>query len=171
MSSGHENGFSPMSSGVDRNRVALAMFVSNQSLCLALSDLNRAGLPSEQMGIAGRATAMAALVEAFHTGSARPSGVEQLIRGIQPLPVMAGPERLLASDGPLWPTLKCFGTVPDAPLVVALWMPPRLRDELAAYIIDGAALLGVRAASVDQHKTCTQTLLQHSTHRVHTHEF
>ena len=160
-----------MNTGTDRNRVALAVFENSQSICRALSDLDGAGLPPEQMGVAGRASAMSALVAAFHTSWARPSGVEQLICQIQPLAVMAGPERLLASDGPLWPALQCFGSVPGDVLVSACWMSPRLRDEIAAHIINGAALLGVRAASVDQQKTCTQTLLQHSTYRVHTFEF
>jgi hypothetical protein len=165
------NGFSPMSSGADRNRVALAMFESNQSLWRALGDFDNAGLAPEQLGVAGRASAISALVQAFHAGTSRPAHVQHLISGIAPLAVMAGQERLLASAGPLWPSLQCFGTMPDDALVCARWMTPRMRDELATHIVNGAILLGVRAASADQQKTCTQTLLQHSIHRVHTHEF
>ena len=160
-----------MSSRVDRNRVALAMFESNHGLCRALGDFDSAGLAPEQMGVAGRASAISTLIEDFHAGTTRPAGVKHLIGGIAPLAVLVGQERLLASAGPFWPSLQCFGTSPDDSLVSARWMTPRLRDELATHIVNGAILLGVRAASADQQKTCTQTLLQHSTHRVHTHEF
>jgi hypothetical protein len=165
------NGFSPMSSGADRNRVALAMFESNQSLCQALGDFDNAGLAPEQMGVAGRASAISALVQAFQAGAKRPVRVTHLISGIAPLAVKVGQEKLLASGGPLWPSLQFFGSLPDDALVSARWMTPLLREELGAHLINGAILLGVRAASADQQKTCTHTLLQHSTHRVHTHEF
>jgi hypothetical protein len=160
-----------MSSGVERNRVALAMFENNHNLCRALEDFDSAGLAPDQMGVAGHASAISALVQAFHAGATRPKPIADLLRGVQPLALNVGHEKLVASSGPLWPALKCFGRVPDEPLVVAAWMAPRLRDELATHITNGAVLFCVRAASADQQKTCTQTLLQHSTHRVHTHEF
>ena len=164
-------GFSAMSNGADRNRVALAMFESNQSLCRVLGDFDNTGLSHHQMGVAGRASAIAALIEVFEAFSQRPKPVEDLLRGVQPLALDVGHERLVASSGPLWPTLRCFGSAPYEPLIVAPWMAPRLRNELTAHIANGAVLFGVRAVSADQQKTCTKTLLQHSSHRVHTHEF
>ncbi len=114
---------------------------------------------------------MSALVQAFNAGVVKPARLEQLVLGLQPLAGMAGSERLVASGGPLWPSLQCFGTSPEHDLVNAYWMAPRIRDELSAHLVNGAVLLGVRATTADQQKTCTQTLLQHSTHRVHTLEF
>jgi hypothetical protein len=171
MLAGPFSGFLPMSSGVDRNRVALTMFENNQSLCRALADFDISGLAPDQMGIAGRASAISALVRVFHAGAARPIPIEGLLHGVIPLARNVGHEKLVASSGPLWSTLKCFGIASDEPLVVAPWMVPRLRDELAGHIKNGAILFGVRAAFADQQKTCTQTLLQHSTHRVHSYEF
>jgi hypothetical protein len=171
MPAGPYGGFLLMSSGVDRNRVALAMFENNQSLCRALGDFDSAGLVPDQMGVAGRASAISALVHAFHAGTARPKPIAGLLQGVQPLALDVGREKLVASSGPLWPALRCFGIAHNEPLVVAPWMAPRLRDELVAHLTNGAVLFGVRPASADQQKTCTQTLLQHSTHRVHTHEF
>jgi hypothetical protein len=171
MLAGIFNGLPTMSSGVDRNRVALAMFENNQGLCRALGDFDRVGLTSEQIGIAGRASVMTAFIEAYHAGNTMSACAKYLISGITPLAVMVGEERLLASGGPLWPSLRCFGTLPGDALVSARWMAPKLQDELATHIANRAILLGVCAASADQQKSCTQTLLQHSTHRVHTHEF
>jgi hypothetical protein len=171
MLAGPFNGFSPMSSGAYRNRVALAMFENNQCLCRALEHFDNAGLAPEQMGVAGRASAVSAHVQVFYAGTTMPARVEHLINGIAPLAAMVGQERLRASASPLWPSLQCFGTLPDDALVSARWMIPRLRDELATHIVNGVIFFGSRAASADQQKTRTQTLLQHSNHRVHTHEF
>jgi hypothetical protein len=171
MLAGRGNGVTNMSTSADRNRVALAMFQSSQNLCRALGDFDKAGLASQQMGLAGRASAMSDFIRSFHASETKLASAEQLIGSIEPLAMTAGQEGILASGGPLWPALQCFGTAPSDALVSARWMEPRLRDELTAHINNGAILFGVRAASVDQQKICTHILLQHSSHRVHTHEF
>jgi hypothetical protein len=171
MLAGPFNGFSPMSSGADRNRVALAMFENNQSLGRAFGEFDRVGLPSDQMGLAGRASAIAAFQQYLEGNQTRSASAQQLIRAVEPLGGSVGDERVFASSGSLWPALRCFGTVPGDALITACWLARRYRDEIAASITHGAVLFGLRATSVNQQKTCTQILLQHSSHRVHTHEF
>ncbi len=160
-----------MRGGADRKRVAFALFENSQRLCRVLGDFETAGFNAQQMGVAGRASAISAFAKVLHANMSRPARADHLISELVPLSVVANEEKLVASGGPFWPTLQCFGIRPEDDLVSAPWMTPRLRDELAAHIIDGAILFGIRAATVEQHKVSTQNLLQHSTHRVHTHEF
>jgi hypothetical protein len=168
-----------MTTGTERNRVAMAMFESTQCLCQDLSedlcgglgDFDQAGFAGDQMGVAGVASATSALVQSTNGRTPKSAHFERLISGFK-VPVMAtGQAGILASAGPLWPALQCFGTAPGDPLVMARWIALRSGDEFAAHIGTGVILFGVRATSAGQKKSCTHIPLQHRPHRVYTREF
>jgi len=46
-----------------------------------------------------------------------------------------------------------------------------LRNDLTSYIRNGAVVLGVSSNTLDQQRQSTRVLLEHSSHRVQTHEF
>jgi hypothetical protein len=164
-----------MATMVHRTRLALAAFDDGHGLCQALRRLDDAGLAADQLGLAGRASVAAALAGACDTTISETS--RQGVRGtgvsvaFEPLAMALGNEAVVISGGPFWRDLKCFGTRPDDALVIAAWMAPQLRQELAAHIDGGAMLLGVRALDLSQQKRSTQILLELSSYRVHTHEF
>ena len=157
--------------GNDRNRVAMTVFENGPSLCRLLSDFDTAGLAAEQMGFAGRSSAISDLLQACEVDKHTTERIGVFLRETEQLALIVGDEKLVISRGSLWPTLRCFANAPGEPLLAAQLMTARFRDELTAYIVKGAILFGVRTVSIDQQRSCTRTLLQHSTHRVHTLEF
>ncbi len=175
-----------MALGVHRTRIALATFDAGRGLGAALAHLKRAGLLRTQMGIAARASVVAALARDAPIVALGTDDVAPLFVELARLPVVLGSENfatenvstenlnrdsILVSGWAFWQRLGAFNTGAAEPLVTAPWMAPQLRLEVADRIRLGAALLGVSAVDLDQQKLCTQILLDHSSHRVHTHEF
>ena len=66
---------------------------------------------------------------------------------------------------------RCLGAATAEALITANWMTLKLRDDLTQDIRKGAVVLGVSANDFDQRRQSTRILLQHSSHRVQTHEF
>ena len=82
-----------------------------------------------------------------------------------------GGDQVAVTRGSLWQCLSSFAAGADDEFITAHWMAPKLRDDLATYIRAGAVVLGVSANTINQQRESTRVLLQHSSHRVQTHEF
>ncbi len=155
----------------DRVRLTMAPFNRGADLCPALQDLERAMFKMTQFGIAARDSVFSKLKQQYVAGTLKAASVAELVCGSAPLDVSIAHEPVRISAGSMWPSLACFGSSQGEPLVAASWMAPHLRDELTRHLAKGAILLGVTAATAEQQKMATQILLNHSSHRVHTHDF
>ncbi len=160
-----------MTKAADRSRNCVAIFDTFPDLCRAFDDFDAVALPSGQIGLAGRASTVTGLKHYLGQGRVKILSADRALFAIAPVGIDVGEEKLLATGGGLWPTLQFFGTRPGEELIAARWIAPHNRDELTTHIINGAVLVSVRAATADLHRKCTQILLQHSSNRVHTHEF
>lgn len=168
---GDINGGGRMANDINRTRVALALFDRGIDLAPALRGLEAAGFDGGQLGIAARASRFVSLKTDYAAGVLSARIAAPLICGSTLLGAGALDDPVRISTGTFWPALRCFGADSGSPLVSAPWMAPRLRDELSRHLTDGAILLGVGAVSPEQQRSATQLLLNHSSHRVHTHDF
>jgi hypothetical protein len=163
-------GSSIMTKGTTRTAVALAAFDDGGRLRAAILALAGIGIPRDEAGIAALATTIAIMRHQVMQDADAPP-LAAILDNVEPLAVMVRNVAVHVSRGDFWPSLACFGATPDADPFTAPWMTPRMRIDLARHISNGAAVLGVRAATIEQRKRCTRILLERSSHRVHTHEF
>jgi hypothetical protein len=154
-----------MSLGTNRTRLALATFDAGRGLLPAVRNLYRDGFGSSQLGIAGLASVIGNTIESSEDLTL----LSGLARDFVSAPQGVGHELVLGS-GPFWKALDCFGRHPGDALVVARWMAPHLRDELATRLTNGAIVLGVTPTSIAQQAGCARILLTHSSDRVQTHD-
>jgi hypothetical protein len=154
-----------------RRRVALAAFNQGAAMGPALFAIENAGFDASQLVIAAREASFAVLECQYRCGCFATRIAAHLVSGSSSLGSNVRPEPIRISGGTFWPSLSCFNTDPDGPLVIATWMPARLRDEIEELIFKGAVLLGIGAQSPEQQRNATQILLVHSSHRVHTVDF
>jgi hypothetical protein len=149
--------------GTERARLTLATFDCGQRLALALNELSDCQLGRDHIGLAALESAIPRI-----TTIAPPC---PLLTDLTSHIARSTYSRLVTTSAPFWQRFACFGSHIGDPLVVARWMPPRLRDELTGRIVSGAVVLGVAPVTLSQQTLSARIMLAHSSARVQTHEF
>ncbi len=160
-----------MAKGADKKRLAIAVFDRGDCLCRALADLGGVGITREQLGIAALAPTLVRLQNgAWCVGSAC-GDIADAVARVETTPARVDDQFVVVTRNSLWQKLQCFGAAASEALITANWMTLKLRNDLTDHIRKGAVVLGVSANDFDQQRQSTRILLQHSSHRVQTHEF
>jgi hypothetical protein len=162
-----------MAKGADKTRLrlAIAVFDGGECLCRALADLGLVGFVREQVGIAALASTLLGLRQGPSCVGSQCGDVVDAIAQVEKTPTKVNNEFVVVTRDSLWQRLGCFSAATAEALITANWMTLKLRDDLTGYIRKGAIVLGVSANDLNQQRQSTRILLQHSSHRVQTHEF
>ena len=165
------DGTKHMGPGAVKTRFAIAAFDNGENLLEALAELMERGLERQQIGIVARASVLVNLERNVELGRPNYTGAASIIADVESTSARIDDDVILVTRNSFWQSVSSFLFQASNGLVAAHWMTPQLRDDLAGYIRNGAIILGVSADTLDQQRQSTRVLLEHSSHRVQTHEF
>ena len=160
-----------MGPGAVKTRFAIAAFDNGENLLEALAELMERGFERQQIGIVARASVLVNMERNVELGQPNYTGAASIIGDVESTSARIDDDVILVTRNSFWQSVSSFLFQASDGLAAAHWMTPQLRDDLAGYIRNGAIILGVSADTLDQQRQSTRVLLEHSSHRVQTHEF
>lgn len=162
-------GTAVMGKGTAKSRVVIAVFDGGEGLCLALSELLGRGFNAGQMAIVSLAPSVERICTELRA-SEKPD-VAAILDRVEPTTLRIGRNVVVVTRNSLWQKVGNLSEAATDEFILARWIDPGLRADLARHIREGAVVLGVSAETSEQQRQCTRVLLQHSSSRVQTHEF